>query len=281
MGGGGPPAGYATRWYNGTATGAPDQGGATPLAVAAAGQALPGTNASLVPLGSIAGQVTDAVSGLPVAGTCVYLYPLGDSASASYGTCTLSDGTYEMYGVAAGSYDIAFADTAAHYATQWYNGSPGGAPAQGRAAPVVVSSSAPTVTSIDAAMSLVDFGGVSGTVVVAGSAPLSAVAGAVVYLYSSTTAGSASYATSTAPDGTYEVYGVPPGTYYVAFADPSAGNATQWYDGSPTGAASQASANPVTVLDGASITTDIDAEMSPAVGTDNVEGAVTDAITHD
>ena len=63
-----------------------------------------------VPTGNIKGTAIEANSGTLLANICVYLYPHGNSAAASYATCTTSNGTYEIDGVTAGSYDVAFAD---------------------------------------------------------------------------------------------------------------------------------------------------------------------------
>jgi hypothetical protein len=71
-------------------------------------------------IGTISGTVTNA-SNADLANICVYLYPVGTSSAASYATCTAANGTYSITGVAAGSYNVAFSDPSATYATQWFS----------------------------------------------------------------------------------------------------------------------------------------------------------------
>lgn len=54
--------------------------------------------------GSIAGRVTEAISGLPLAGTAIFAYT--SSASYARSTYTDSDGTYVLEGLASGSYFV-------------------------------------------------------------------------------------------------------------------------------------------------------------------------------
>ncbi len=111
--------------------------------------------AATVSQGNLSGTVTAASSGNPIGNICVYLYQPGNSAAASYGTCTLTNGTYEFYGVASGSYDVGFADPAGAYVTQWYNATSTGAPTQSGAKAVTVPTGNQTIAAINAAMALV------------------------------------------------------------------------------------------------------------------------------
>jgi hypothetical protein len=107
---------------------------------------------SAVAQGNISGTVTATSGGGALANICVYLYPVGTTTAASYATCTLSDGTYYIAGAASGSYDVAFADPAGVYTTQWYTGSKGGSPTQSGAVAVSVPVGYGTATGINAAM---------------------------------------------------------------------------------------------------------------------------------
>jgi hypothetical protein len=106
--------------------------------------------------GNLSGTVSAVSSGNPIANICVYLYQPGDTAAASYGTCTLTNGTYEFYGVASGSYDVGFADPAGSYVTQWYNATSTGAATQSAAKAVTVPSGNQTISGINASMAAVN-----------------------------------------------------------------------------------------------------------------------------
>ena len=211
-------------------------------------------------LGDLSGLVTAASSGSPLANICVYLYPVGGS-SATAATCTLANGSYFISGVTPGSYDVAFADTNATgvYTTQWYNGATGGAATQSEATAVTVPAGGGTRNGIDAAMSLVPYGNVSGVVTDTSSNDLANIC---VYLYP--VGGSSSAAAScTLANGSYVISGVTPGNYDVAFADTYATGVymTQWYNGATGGAATQSGATAVTVPAGGGSVFNIDAAM--------------------
>jgi hypothetical protein len=271
---------YTTQWYNGTTGGAATQSGATAVALSG-GQAVGGVGAvmSLVPYGNVSGVVTDT-SAHDLANICVYLYPVGGSAPTA-ASCTLANGSYEISGVTPGSYDVAFADTYATgvYVTQWYTGSPGGAATQSGATAVTVAAGGQTLSGIGAEMSLLPYGNVSGVVTDTSANDLANIC---VYLYP--VGGSApTLATCTLANGSYEFLGLTPGSQYdVAFADTNATGVyvTQWYTGSPGGAATQGGATAVTVPAGGQTLSGIGAEMS-LVPYGNVSGAVTDTSSHD
>ena len=66
--------------------------------------------------GELRGVVTDAVSGAPVGGACLFLYAPG-AAAATYATCAQSDGTYWLGSIVPGEYRLGVADTDAHETT--------------------------------------------------------------------------------------------------------------------------------------------------------------------
>jgi hypothetical protein len=270
-----PTGNYITQWFNGTAAGAADQGSASTVAIAAGTN--PAMNATLVPVvqvGTVTGTITSASTGSPVGVDCAYLYPHGNSAAASYATCARADGTFELDGVAAGSYDVAYFDPSGTYATQWFNGTAGGASSQSGATPITVTNAA-TTSGVNAAVSAVNqSGNLIGTVT--DSSSHGPIAGACVYLYQPGNSSSASYATCTQSDGTYGVYGVPSGSYDVAFTDPSGGHVTQWFNGTAAGSSTQGGATTVSVPDAGANSAPTNAALV-AVGTGNVSGTVTAA----
>jgi hypothetical protein len=227
----------------------------------------------------VSGVVTDT-SANDLANICVYLYPVGGSSSAA-ASCTLANGSYFISGVAPGSYDVAFADTYATgvYSTQWYTGATGGAATQSGATAVTVPAGGQTLSGVGAAMSLVPYGNVSGVVTDTSSNDLANIC---VYLYP--VGGSAPTAAScTLANGSYEFSGLTAGTQYdVAFADTYATGVytTQWYTGSPGGAATQSGAVPVTVPAGGQTLNGVGAAMS-LVPYGNVSGVVTDTSAND
>jgi hypothetical protein len=257
------PAGvYATQWYNATSGGAATQSGASAVTLTG-GQLTSGIDAALsqVAQGAVSGTVTDASGGAGLTNMCVYLYPVGVSSAASYASCSTSGGSYQIGGVASGSYDVAFADPSGAYTTQWYTGSAGGASSQSGAVAITVPSGNQTLSGINAALSQVAQGAVSGTVTDAGSG--TGLANMCVYLYPVGVSSAASYASCSTAGGNYQIGGVAPGSYDVAFADPNGVYVTQWYNGTSRGSASQAGATAVQVLGGNQTTSGINASMTP------------------
>jgi hypothetical protein len=209
--------------------------------------------------------VTDSVSNAGLANICVYLYSSPTAANASYATCTVSGGNYEFYDIPSGTYYAGFADPTGKYTTQWYNNET----SQGTATAVTVPTGQQTLANVNAAMSQVQLGEVTGTVT--DSVSNAGLANICVYLYSSPTAANASYATCTVSGGNYGIYDVASGTYYVAFADPTGKYTTQWYNDEP----SQGTATAVTVPSGQATIPNINAAMSQ-VPFSNISGTVTD-----
>lgn len=289
-----PSGNYATQWYNATATGAPTQSGAKAVTVPPSvptttcfgsfcftsttpqgNGTVSGISAAMTPVsleGSVIGTVTSASTAAPLSNICAYLYPVGVSSSAAYGSCTLSNGMYAVTNVAAGSYDIAFYDPSGNYATQWYNATTGGASTQAGATPVVVTGNTGGTPVANAAMTPNAIGNVSGTVTSASTG--TALSNICAYLYPVGVSSSASYASCTALSGTYTISGVASGSYDVAFSDPTGTYNTQWYNGTSTGAADQSGATAITVGSGNQTTPEINAAMS-VVAQATVTGTIT------
>jgi hypothetical protein len=256
-----PSGTYSTQWYTGSAGGASTQSGAVAVTVPEGGQTISAINAAMaeVALGNVTGTVTAASGGASLQNICVYLYAVGNSSGSSGASCTLANGTYEIPSVPSGNYDVAFADPAGAYVTQWYTGSAGGASTQGAAVAIAVPSGGQTISGIGAAMAIVPTGNISGTVTAAsGGAPLSNIC---VYLYV-VGSSSDSYAGCTISNGTYDISGVAPGSYDVAFYDPSFTYATQWYTGTSGGSSSQSGATAVVIQDGNQTSAGINAAMA-------------------
>jgi hypothetical protein len=204
-----PPGGYADQCYNAVAwdgNGA-DISGATGVAVTAASDT-PGINAELAGSGGVSGTVTNTShSGL--AGVKAEIF----SSAGNYLTesTTAADGTYQVNGLTAGSYDVCFDGSAANSADQCYNGVDwnGLASDVGGSTPVTVTAGSVT-GSIDA--TLATGGGVSGTVTDSHSDPLTNVH-VEVFSTSDQEVGFA----ATASDGTYNVSGLANGSDHVCF----------------------------------------------------------------
>jgi hypothetical protein len=271
------PAGaYVTEWYDGTSGGTTSQGNAQTVTISANGTATINAALSLVVSGYLSGTVRDTATGKTLGDICAYVYPAGSSAAAAYATCTLADGSYQLGPIAPADYNIAFYDPAGAHATQWYAGTSTGSADQEHAVAVTVTGGNHTVAGVDANLTLVPVGTISGAVTAASdSSPLG---GVCVFLYRPNDASSAAYATCTAGDGSYSLGGVTAGSYNVAFYDPAGGYLTQWYDGSAVGASSQAEASTVTINAGNAVTGGIGAAL-PAVPSGVVTGKVTDATT--
>lgn len=139
-------------WADGVVGGAPTQAGARPVVVSASVTTI--ADAVMTPVGVVTGRVVDG-AGAPVANVCVYVYPNQSTLTgpARYATCTATDGTYYLGGVAAGSrYRLAFADPSGRLATQWWTGGTGGATTIARAQAIATVRPGGTVSGIDARM---------------------------------------------------------------------------------------------------------------------------------
>ena len=231
---------------------------------------------NIIPAG--VGEVTGTVdnpSGLSgLANICVYLYATSgpNQTTASYSACSVLGGGYQVENVTPGNYYVAFADPNHQYLTQWWAGAgnvaTGGAPSEASpAVQITVNGNGAVTSGINADMQALLLGQVSGTV----KAGTTGIVGACIYLYASKTAPSASFdACTSASTGSYTVYDVTSGNYYVAFADPAAGYATQWWNGTvtanvgsgSTGAPAISGATAVPVPSGSASVTAINANMA-------------------
>ena len=226
-----------------------------------AGSATSGINAALATGGTIAGTITDAVSGHVVGGVEVEAISSGGGSSGYH--VSASDGTYRIGGLSAGSYKVEFVpytSSNSAYTTQYYNGVTSLASATS-----VSVSLGQTTSGINATLS--GGGSVSGTVDGGSSAtPLSGVS---VYLYSTSYQ---YYGTATTDaNGGFFFGGIPAGSYIAYFNSPSSAYTSEYYGDTTNGS----SATSFTVTAGQA-TTGINATL-PAYGA--VSGTVTDAST--
>ena len=245
---------HATQYYNGRTSGAsPD-----PVSVAA-GQTTSSIDAAMTTGGAIAGTVTDASTGDPVACETVIVYDSSGNYVSS--TSTASDGSYTVGGLPGGSYRVGFSeaycDTSVPYTSTFYNGKATLASSD----PVSVTPGQ-TTGNIDEALPPTT-GAIAGTV---SDGPLGApLPQASVSIY--TTSGAQVGSATTDADGRYRVVGLPAGSYLVGFA--ASGYGTQF----SAGKSSLASADPVSVSSGQ--TTDSIDAMMKRQGV--IEGTVTGA----
>jgi hypothetical protein len=253
---------YTTQWHTGTTTGAATQSAAVAVTIPSGNATIAAINAAMsaVNVGKISGTVTASSGGADLANICIYLYPVGVSSAASYATCTAANGTYSIGNVVSGNYDVAFADPNGVYTTQWHTGTTTGATTQSAAVAVTIPTGNATIAAINAAMSAVNVGNITGTVTAfSGGADLANIC---IYLYQVGNSSAASYATCTAANGTYSIGNVVSGNYDVAFADPNGVYATQWSTGSTGGATTQSGAVAVTIPTGNATAAGINAAMS-------------------
>ena len=143
-----------------------------------AGSTTPDIDAALVNAGHIAGTVTAEAGGAQLAGVWVSVYaPSGAGWAEIGGTETGADGTYDVSGLASGSYRIGFSDYSDTYVSEYYED----AASVGTATdvPVIAGSTTP---DIDAALSTP--GHIAGTVTAeVGGAPLGDVFVSIYRLY--------------------------------------------------------------------------------------------------
>ena len=221
------------------------------LAIVAAAVALCGLQAAFaraslvaaIPSSSISGQVTDKVTGDPVAGVDVgVLSPGGSVISGSF---TDSSGYYDVEGLAAGTYRIRFQDNSGYYAFQYYKGKT----TLGASTAVTVRAAA-ELAGINAA--LVDAAHVTGKVTdrVTGD-PIAGVSVGALWPSGDRICGAFSDSS-----GYYDLGGLAAGSYRVVFDDNSGYYARQYFNQKPR----FAFANAVTVAAGAQVTA-VDAAM--------------------
>ena len=240
---------YLGEWFDD----ALDQASATPVVVGG-GQAVPGIDAQLAVGGSISGTVTDA-NGDPVVAVSVTVEGMVVDGSWSGGSAeTLADGSYQIRGLAAGSYEVRFGDPADRYLTEWYDNA-----YFYESRTLVVVGDGKAVVGIDAQLS--EGGSISGTVIDVNGDPVEGIE-------VSTSDGSS----LTASDGSYLITGLIPGSFTVFFRDvddvANRGYLPEWYDD----AVNESSATPVVVADGEAVV-GIDAQLSTG---SSISGTVTD-----
>ncbi len=256
------PATYATAYYGGANL--VDTLAQAPAVPVTAGATTSGIDGAMTAGGTIAGTVTDATSAQAESGICVSAYGVSVGVGAS--AVSASDGTYTLSGLPPGLYVVSFSPCApgSPYASQFYDGSPGGTTSWGFATPLTVTSGG-TIPGIDAQME--PGGSITGTVTDASGNP---VAGVCAQAQS---ASSWSAPVPSSPSGTYRISGLSGGTYSVYFFDCGTlvDYAAQYYTGTPGG--SPSSAVPITVTPGAT-TSGIDAVMAEG---GSISGTVTDA----
>ncbi len=231
---------YAPQWYKDRSSAA----AANPVAVVDA-KTTTGIDATLTAGGTITGQVT-RTGGVGEPFVCVTADAL--SGGTSEYAITGAGGTYTVYDLLPGKYDVSFASNCAGstFAPQWYKD----ATVQAKATAVTVSAGK---TAAGVSASLVVAGEITGTVKT-GSTPLSGVCVGAFYAGSAIEAAFA----SSAAGGAYDLVGLAPGSYDVEFSPSCLGGnyLTQWWKGSST----QGSAKTVAVVSGKD-TAGIDASL--------------------
>ena len=178
-----------------------------------AGQTTPGIDATLHGGGHITGTVTNPGAGAQNSVWASALQPDGSGGWRLVKQALIgSDGSYDLIGLATGSYVVEFEDAIGNYLTQYYDD----APDPGSAAPVAVTAGQ-TTPGIDA--TLAPAGHIRGTVTNAsgdGLVDISVTAYQSNGMAGWTIAGLSGYTTM---DGSYDLGGLPTGSYYVEFTD--------------------------------------------------------------
>ncbi len=204
----------------------------------------------------VSGTVSTA-SG-PLGNACVYLYTSRSAPSASYASCTSSNGTYTIADVDPGTYEVVATDPSGTYQTQY------------RATPVTVTASG--LTGVDFTLARQTTGTISGTITEQGST--TALGTVCVYAYVRGKSDKASYATCADATGQYSLTGVEAGSYDLAFYDATGAHPTQWWTGGADTSPTQSGAAAVTVT--AQNTTTANAALYLA-SSGTVQGTVTAA----
>jgi hypothetical protein len=240
---------YVNQFYNGKAFYPGD------LVAVGASEAKTGVDAVLQPGGTIAGNVTDAISHSPVTGFPVCAF--SNSVSGEVGRCWHTDGSgnYAINGLPPASYEVEFlGEGAFNYLTQYYSG----ASSSGAATPVEIEAAEQVRSSIDAALQ--PGAEISGTLTEVGThKPLS---GVDVSLLAPATEEVLKFVETDAA-GHYAFRGRPTGSYVVGFSHTMYGPwnpdcySAQYYKGSAT----FAGATPLIVA-GPGVIPGIDGEVS-------------------
>lgn len=197
---------YLSQFYNGQSR----VESAQTLAVAA-GERLAGIDADLAGGATVGGTVTDAPSGLPVAGVEVFAAALEGSADGV--ATTGANGHYSIVGLSAGKYVVQFEPTESNDLGQFYDDAGSAAEAE----PVTLPAEA-NKGGIDAA--LASGATISGTITEAATA--APLPGIEVVAYTSVCNGAGGLA-MTDEAGHYEIQGIAPGAYHLVF-NPNGGS---------------------------------------------------------
>ena len=209
-----------------------------------AGSTATGVNVVMEGGGAVAGTVTDAATGRPIAGATVELYDDESTVTAT----TTSNGGFVFGGVGPGIYFADFTATAGGYLTQYYDDSA----TDGGALPIFVTAGQ-VERDVDA--SLQSGGHIKG--VVSDAQTQQPVANIEVDAYDST--GTLVSSAQTGSDGSYSIAGLSSGRYTVGFA--ATGTGGDYLPSFYEGASSQSGAQSVSVTDGGA-TGGIDASLS-------------------
>ncbi len=225
---------YVTQYFNDAAT--IDE--ANDVAVAA-GATRYGIHARLVPAGHVTGTVTDA-SAAGLGGIVVQVYRDAGSGDRPWEEVveqeTAADGAYDIGGLPAGSYRIAFWDQSGVYVEQFYNNK-----MTMQAGDDVVVNGGATRSDVNARLALA--GHVTGRVTQELGRTGAGASGAGlggIYVTAGRNTGSGDFpwegvrSTETAADGTYDLGGLPAGTYRIEFYDDSGNHVLQYYNNQPT-----------------------------------------------
>ncbi len=220
---------------------------------------------ALAAAGSIAGTVTAAVGGAPVAGiqVCARVEPL-----AFEETCAETDagGGYALAGLPSGSYKVRFSERQnRNYVDQFFSGK-----SEFSTADPIAIAATENKTGVDAALQA--GGTIAGTVTDFGTGI--AVANFPVCAFASTPLGEVGRCWRTDGDGNYAINGLPPEDYEVEFLGEGEFNyLTQYYDGATTAA----TATPVPIAGPGDLESSIDAALRPGA---EISGTLTAAGTH-
>lgn len=244
---------HSTQWYAGAVSQATSQ-----TITVTAGSIKTDANAAMAPITSVIGHITDASNGQPLSNVCAYLYLTG-SPNAAAASCSGADGRIAMQSIPAGTFQLAFADTAGLHATQWFGGT------ADRASSTPISLGDGSVIS-DANVAMAPITTLAGHVTDATSAQPLANVCAYLYPLGSNNAAAAS---CTVADGRIVMQGISAGDYQLAYADTTGAHATQWFGGS----FSRPGAATLTLVSG-QLKLDADRAMSL---TGAISGTVTDA----
>lgn len=200
----------------------------------------------------LAGTVTAAGTGAPVAGVRVRLYRDGVGYLEHFAD-TAADGTWSIAGMPAGSYRVVFSDPTLAHVTEWW----GDTPSRGASAVVAV----PTGAAEDLDVVLAPAAELRGTIAGPGTYD--------VYLYAGEPAPASATQVLRGRSGSFSFGGLAAGTYRVLVKDPTGVARDLWYPNRLT----RAEAFPIPLAAGQVFTSTY---RHPPTGTGTVDGLVLD-----